>query len=315
MGQTSKKSRKPIFVGITGGKGGVGKSTFAIFLLWRLLQQNQKVVLCDCDVECPNAYLLLGQKLRKPIKKVFAEFPKLDKRKCRKCGLCVKACKNNAIFQKPGDYPIFIKELCSGCGACMEVCPFGAIKPKKEETGKIYLNEIPNPKFQIPNKSQISKSKFQKFWLVTGIAKEGIEETGPIVKEAKEFAIGFAKKVDADIVLFDTAAGTHCPVINALLGVDFAFLVTEPTPMGEHDLRLMIELCKKLKIKTKIVLNQADLGDKSKIEKIAKNHRIKIEEEIPYSKELVSAYSKGRLIEFLKTISPVKAGLSKQLNN
>ncbi|MCD6094623.1 hypothetical protein J7J39_01830, partial [bacterium] len=114
----------------------------------------------------------------------------------------------------------------------------------------------------------------------------------------KEFALDFAKKIKADFVLLDTAPGTHCPVISALMDCNFAYIVTEPTPMGAHDLNLILDLCKKLKVKAKIILNQADLGDKRKIQKIAKDYKIKIEKEIPYSKKLVEAYSKGRLLNF-----------------
>jgi MinD superfamily P-loop ATPase len=128
----------------TGSKGGTGKSTVAILLTVDLIKKGKKVIICDCDVECPNDYLLLSQKLKKPVKKICAEFPKLIKKKCTKCGLCSNACQNNAIFQAPNKYPIFIKDLCSSCGTCWNVCPFGAIKTKKEKIGEIYLNKISN---------------------------------------------------------------------------------------------------------------------------------------------------------------------------
>jgi MinD superfamily P-loop ATPase len=274
-------------IAISGGKGGTGKSTVAILFANQLVKEGKKVILCDCDVECPNDYLLIGQKLKKPIKKIFTEFPKLNKKKCTKCGLCVKTCRNNAIFQAPGEYPTFIKDLCSGCGACWTVCPYGAIEREKEETGKIYLNKIQNP-----------KSKIQNFYLVTGTAKSKLEETGPVVKEVKDFALDFAQKIKADYILFDTAAGTHCPVISALLDCDLVYVVTEPTPMGAHDLDLILDLIHKLKLKAKVILNQANLGDKKIIEEIAKKFKIKIEKEIPYSKKLVNAYSKGQLLNF-----------------
>jgi len=266
---------------ITGGKGGTGKSTVAILFANQLVKERKKVFLVDYDVECPNDYLLLGQKIKKPTERIYAQFPKLIKKKCKKCGLCAKTCRSNAIFQAPGKYPVFIKDLCSACGACWIVCPYGAIKPKKEETGKIFVNKIKN-----------------NFWLVTGLTKAGLEETGPVVTKVKEFALDFAKKNKADYILFDTAPGIHCPVVSALIDCDTAFCVTEPTPMGAADLNLILDLCRKLKVPAKVILNQADLGDKRKIFPIIKKYKTKIEKEIPYSRKLVEAYSEGKLLDF-----------------
>ncbi len=266
-------------IAITGGKGGTGKSTVAVLMANQFLKKSKKVILVDCDVECPNDYLLLGQKLEEPKKKIYAEFPKLNKAKCKKCGLCAKTCRSNAIFQAPGKYPIFIKDLCSACGACWIVCPHKAIQPKKEEIGQVFLNKVK-----------------KDYWLITSVAESGLEETGPVVTQTKKFVSNLIKKIKPDFILFDTAAGTHCPVISALLDCDLAYAVTEPTPMGAYDLSLILDLCQKLKVPTRIVLNQADLGDKRKIEKIAKKFKMKIEKEIPYSDEIVKAYSKGNLL-------------------
>jgi len=283
-------------IGITGGKGGTGKSTVAVLTANKLVKEGKIVVVCDCDVECPNDYLLLGESLKQEKESIFGKFPELIKEKCTKCGTCVRTCRENAIFQpkdKDGnpDYPIFIRDLCTGCGACWNVCPVGAIKTKQEKIGKIYLNNIK-----------------KNYWLVTGEAKAGLEETGPIVDDTKNFAIEFAEKIGAKshqddeiYVIFDTAAGTHCPVISALLGVDKALAVTEPTPMGEYDLGLILDLCKKIKVPAEVILNQSDLGDKKMVGKIAKNFNTKIIKEIPYSKKLVENYSRGLLKNYEKS--------------
>jgi len=279
MATKIKKIQK---IAITGGKGGTGKSTYGILLANQYLQQNKKVILVDCDVECPNDHLLIGQTLKTAQKNIYAKFPKLDKQKCTKCGQCVKACRSNAIFQAPNQFPIFLQELCSACGTCWTICPDQAIKTKKVKTGQIFINKIK-----------------QNFYLITGLAKAGLDETGPIVAQLKNFAFTFAKKHQADYILFDTAAGTHCPVIQALLDVDLAYAVTEATPMGAYDLNIILNLLQKLKIKTKIILNQADYGNKNLIKKIIKKNNIqKIDQEIPYSKKLVQAYSKGKLLNF-----------------
>jgi len=274
-------------IAITGGKGGTGKSTVSILLANKLRKSGKKVVLCDCDVECPNDHLLLGSVLEErkdcPPKleerrRVYAKFPKLIREKCSKCRLCVKNCRSTAIFQPRGGYPLFLHELCSGCGLCWNLCPNGAIEIEKKVVGEIFGNEISD-----------------NFRLVTGKSVGVIEETGPIVTKTRKYAEKVGAKVGADYLLLDTSVGLHCGVIRALIGVDEAYAVTEPTPLGAHDLRLILELLKELKVPAKIVLNQADLGDRGPIDEIAQESGVKIEYEIPYSRKLVEAYSKGKL--------------------
>lgn len=267
----------------TGTKGGVGKSTFAILLAYKL-PKNKKVVLCDCDVECPNDYLILNQKLKNPVN-VYQDYPVLGKKRCVKCGLCSKTCRENAIFWVKDKNPIFIYDLCTACGTCVIVCPNKAIKTKKEKAGESFINKIND-----------------NFWLFTGRSKPGITETGPIVSEVKGRAIKFAEKKKVDYIIFDTAPGTHCSVIQALLDVDKAYAVTEPTPLGAHDLSLILRLLQKIKVPFEIVLNKADVGNKKLIEKIAKKFKTKISIEIPYSEELVKAYCEkdlGRMVDLV----------------
>lgn len=279
---------KPYQIAVTGGKGGTGKSTVSILLLRELLQQGKKVLLCDADVECPNDYLLLGEKKGELQQRVYTNFPKLIKEKCKKCGLCVKACRNHAIFQAPGQYPVFIKDLCSGCGACQFACPFGAIKMEKEVTGGVYLQEISFLSGPGSNKKLSS-------FLITGMAKAGLEEVGPVVEHLKNFTRRFTEENQIDVIIVDTAAGTHCPVLHALLGSDEVYVVTEPTPMGAHDLALILEILKMMKLSFSIILNQADLGDKKVITEVVRKYHSTIAKEIPFSRELLEAYSQGRL--------------------
>jgi MinD superfamily P-loop ATPase len=265
-------------IGITGIKGGVGKSTIAVLLANQFRKEGKKVVLADTDVECPNDHLLLGEKLKKPREKVYAQFPKLDKTRCQKCGLCLKNCRSNAIFQAPGKYPLFLHELCSSCGLCWHLCPHQAIKIKKEMTGEIFENKIN-----------------QNFYLVTGRSVGVVEETGPIVTPLKKAALKLAQKLKADYLLIDTAVGMHCGVIRALKDVDLAYAVTEPTPLGAHDLKLALKLLKTLQVPAQIILNLADLGPQKIIQEVAQKNKTKIRYQIPYSQKLFQAHLKGNL--------------------
>lgn len=261
----------------TGGKGGTGKSTFAVLMSLKLSKQEERVLLCDCDVECPNDYLLLNQKIVDP-KPIYQDFPELDEEQCARCGLCSKVCRANAILWIKERLPVFFHDLCTGCGACWVSCPQNAIKTKKEAIGESFTNRIS------PN-----------LWLLTGQSKPGVAETGPIVREVKERAMRLAKEAGCDCLVVDTSPGTHCNVITALLGCEKAYVVTEPTPLGAHDAGLILELLKIMGIPGEIVLNKADVGDKRVIEGIAEEFKVPIILEIPYSDELVKAYSRGRL--------------------
>lgn len=59
-------------------------------------------------------------------------FPFLNKKKCKKCGICAGVCPVNAIKMK--DYPIFNRRKCITCFCCHELCPEGAIDLKRPKT-------------------------------------------------------------------------------------------------------------------------------------------------------------------------------------
>lgn len=268
---------KKRLIASTGGKGGTGKSTFAVLLALKLSKQGKRVLLCDCDVECPNDYLLLNQEENNP-KPIYQESPELDEEKCEKCGDCSKVCRENAIFWVEGRKPVFFPDLCNRCGACWISCPHQAIGTRMEIVGETFINRVN-----------------EGLWLLTGRSRPGVTETGPIVGEVKKKALKFAEEVDAQNLIVDTSPGTHCNVIQALLGCEKAYVVTEPTPLGAHDARLIFELLLKMGIPSEIVLNKADAGDKEAIMKIAEKFGVPISLEIPYSDELVKAYSRGKL--------------------
>jgi MinD superfamily P-loop ATPase len=47
--------------------------------------------------------------------------------------------------------------------------------------------------------------------------------------------------------------------VQSLRGTDFALAVTEPTPLGIYDLKLILNLTCGLGIRTEVVVNKADL--------------------------------------------------------
>jgi len=261
-------------IGVTGGKGGTGKSTVSTALAIALAK-NAKVLLVDLDVDCPNDHLILNIK-REKIENVYQRIPKIDPEKCISCGKCSEACVTNALVSLKKRPPIFIPLQCNGCGACEIVCPVKAITWGSKEIGVVF------------------KGKGNGIDFLSGELK--------INEPVSEFVVGAVKKElekrkdNYDFVIIDTAAGTHCDVISALRACDFTFVITEPTPLGGHDLKLILLLIEKLGLDSKVVLNRAGEGEEKIISKILENFNKKICAKIPYSKDIMRSYANGEPI-------------------
>ncbi|MBD3164210.1 AAA family ATPase [Candidatus Woesearchaeota archaeon] len=262
-------------IGITGGKGGTGKSTVSTALAVEL-SKKYKTLLVDMDADCPDDHIIMGIQ-RKKIKAIFQRIPKFDLNKCTKCGLCGTVCKTKAVVSIKGNYPIFMGQQCNGCGACFLKCPSKAISWKQKEIGWIFEGKKGSLDF-LAGELKINEP----------VSEIVIDKLKGLLEK---------KKQDYDYILIDTAAGTHCDVISALDYTDFAFAVTEPTPLGRHDVELILKLLDMLKKEKKIILNRADIGDKKMIEKLAEKYKTKIAAEIPYSREVIKAYANALTIK------------------
>jgi MinD superfamily P-loop ATPase len=115
-----------------------------------------------------------------------------------------------------------------------------------------------------------------------------------------------------EYILIDTAAGTHCNVINALIGVDLALAVTEPTPLGKHDLELILSLLKIMETPVQIVVNKADMGDLNLIHQLSQGSNFPIIQEIPYEKDIMKKHSRNQPVthDSLKKLADSISNLS-----
>ena len=251
-----------MIVSIASGKGGTGKTSVAVNMALSI----RNVQLLDCDVEEPNAHLLLHPKISR-VEPVYVLVPFVNEELCDYCGKCSKFCQYNAIFVSPEKVMIF-PELCHSCGGCALVCPKKAIKEDKHKIGTLKLGSAVDLE------------------LVYGELKVGEPMAVPIIREVK-------RQIDKSRnVVLDSPPGTSCPVIETVKGSDFCILVTEPTPFGLHDLKITVQVLEDMKIPFGVVINRAGIGDK-KVYEYCREKNIPILLEIPFQRKIAELYSKG----------------------
>lgn len=243
---------------ITGGKGGVGKTTVSLIWAYR-----EGASLLDADVETPNVHLFLGK--GRPIGSLTLKRPHISDA-CVGCGVCVNRCPHQAlVYGKP---PQLLDDLCEGCGLCAVVCPVNAIDMKDKEVGQVY---------------EIDGEIHAVYGELTGV----VEETGGLIPQLYNYA------GTGDWVV-DTMPGIHCGVIRALAPAHKVVVVLEPTPLGLHDGEIMSQLLKEMGKKWGIVINKAKPSlYYDKIHEMAEKYDVPIYDEIPYSTELARAYARG----------------------
>jgi MinD superfamily P-loop ATPase len=251
-----------MIVSIASGKGGTGKTSVAVNMALSI----RNVQLLDCDVEEPNAHLLLHPKISRT-ERVYVSVPFVNEELCDHCGKCSKFCQYNAIFVSPEKVLIF-PELCHSCGGCALVCPKKAITEDKHVIGTLKLASAGDLK------------------LVYGELEVGEPMAVPIIREVK-------RQIDKSRnVVLDSPPGTSCPVIETVKGSDFCILVTEPTPFGLHDLKITVQVLEDMKIPFGVVINRTGIGDQ-KVYGYCREKNIPILLEIPFQRKIAELYSKG----------------------
>jgi len=251
-----------MIVAIASGKGGTGKTTVAVNMALSL----KDVQLLDCDVEEPNVHLLLHLNINEE-KTVYVSTPQVNEELCDHCGKCGEFCQYNAIFVSPEKVLVF-RELCSSCGGCVIVCPRKAISEEQHRIGALKCGSADDLE------------------VVYGELNVGEPMAVPVISEVK-------KQIKSDkIVILDSPPGTSCPAIASVKRSDFCVLVTEPTPFGLHDLKIMVQVLKDMEIPFGVVVNRAGIGDK-KVYEYCEKKNIPILLEIPHRRKIAELYSKG----------------------
>ena len=273
-------------IAVASGKGGTGKTTVATNLAFLLGEQGKQVQYIDCDVEEPNGNIFLKPHVT-DVKKVTVDVPRVDTNKCIHCGKCGDICQYSAIVAV-SDTVLTFEQLCHCCGGCRLVCPVNAIEPKPIQIGDVEFGCSDNIE------------------CVTGRLKIGDIRSPAVIRRVKE------EIHQHKITILDVPPGTSCPVVEALKGADFVMLVTEPTPFGLNDLKLAVEMVRKLGLMFAVVINRCDIGD-VKVHQYCERENIDIVLEIPDDRRIAEAYSRGCLIT--DVIPEYKSGFAELYEN
>lgn len=264
--------REPVKIAIASGKGGTGKTTLSTNLA-AYIAEREEVVLVDLDVEEPNSGLFFNAELIHT-EHNFKQIPSWDASRCTPCGICQKVCNYHAILQL-GPSIIVFPELCHSCFACSELCPVDALPMVPKKTGTLQDFRSGNLHF-VESRLDI-----------------GEEQAVATIAKTRKYAAKNYRQVH--VTLFDSPPGTSCPVMEAVKGVDFVILVTEPTPFGLHDLSLAVETVRILKIPFGVVINRYGIGNDAVID-YCHAENIPILAKIANNRKIAELYSSGKLI-------------------
>jgi MinD superfamily P-loop ATPase len=256
-------------IAISSGKGGTGK-TFVSTNIARLIEKaGEKVRYLDCDVEEPNGHLFLNPEIEQEETVTILSPVGIDEDKCIACGKCADACHYNAITLVK-EKVLFFQNLCHTCGACTIVCPEQAIIEKERKIGQLKHGHSGDIDFH---------------YALLETAEGGMSPR--LIKKVKNY-------IGEGINILDSSPGTACPVVETVKNADLCVLVTDPTPFGIHDLKLAVDMSRRMGQEPVVVVNRAEYYNDD-LTTYCKQSSLDIIGEIPDDRRIAECYSMGYL--------------------
>lgn len=257
-----------MIIAVASGKGGTGKTTIATSLALALVADHP-VLFLDCDVEGPNAHLMLKPTFTHS-EDAFLLVPAVDEVVCTHCGVCAEVCQYQAIAVTKQRVLIF-PEMCHGCGSCTLNCPVRAIQ------------EVPHGLGTIESGSTPPGIRFAR-----GVLNVGEALAVPVIRQLKAT---FPART-GEITIIDAPPGSSCPVVESVRNADYVILVTEPTPFGLHDLKLAYELTRELGLPAGVIINRDGIGDQG-VDDFCRQAGLPVLLRIPMDREIAAGIAQG----------------------
>jgi len=255
-----------MIISVAGVKGGAGKTLVATSLALSIPSCR----FLDCDVEEPNGHLYLQPGYRKR-QGVSVAVPRPKNWLRADVRAAVDFCPYNALALVKGKLIVF-KELCTGCGGCFLLAPRGALAKEDLTVGAV--------------KTGVGRNGIE---VVTGELLVGSQRTGRVVAAVKSMVQNDRHNV------IDCPPGAARPMLEAVKGSDYCLLVTEATPFGLEDLRVGVDALRLTGIAFGVVVNRLRNGY-SGVDKFCRENEIPIMLEIPFSRDIAEASSRGKTL-------------------
>jgi MinD superfamily P-loop ATPase len=255
-------------IAIISGKGGTGKTTISA----AFAAISGDLITADCDVDAPDLHILLQPKIEKTLNFEGTKVASIDQERCTECGVCADKCRFDAA--RP---PEIDQIMCEGCGVCAYVCPEEAIEMKDRVSGYLYESE----------------TRFGPMSHARLLPGEG--NSGKLVTEVRNQSKKMADANGKDLVLIDGSPGIGCPVIATVTGIRLGVVVTEPTMSGIHDMKRVLELLQRFRVKPMVIVNKFDLNEENAelIEQYCRENDVELLGKIPFdslmTKSMVAA--------------------------
>lgn len=261
-------------IAVASGKGGTGKTNFVLNLAFAI---DKNLTIYDCDVEEPNLHLYIQSKALSE-KKIYVKKPVIQEKLCTNCGLCSVQCKFNAVIKLP-KFSIISNELCHSCGVCEFVCPQKAIINTDYEIGKmVFYRKYP-------------KASNKEISLISGVLNIGQSMSAPLISRIKKNSF-----IDDSLSIIDSPPGAACAAFEAIKDMDYIVLVTEPTPFGLHDLKMILNAIKNTNIPYSVFINKTNPNVKNLVSDFCHQNNIKVIGNLDFSRDYAETSSQGKIL-------------------